>query len=40
MIRTFYQMRLNKKRQAEAAKRMRERLKDPGFFPSVPKGDP
>ncbi|KAK7747557.1 hypothetical protein SLS62_009055 [Diatrype stigma] len=37
---TFYQQRLNKKRQAEAAKRMRERLRDPSFFPSVPKGDP
>ncbi|ROV89871.1 hypothetical protein VPNG_10251 [Cytospora leucostoma] len=38
--RTFFQKRLEKKRQAEMAKRNRERLQNPGFFPSVPKGDP
>ncbi|KAH8882356.1 DUF1742-domain-containing protein [Thozetella sp. PMI_491] len=37
---TFYQQRLNKKRQAEMAKRNRERMGDPSFFPSVPKGQP
>ncbi|RYO73810.1 hypothetical protein DL766_006087 [Monosporascus sp. MC13-8B] len=36
---TFYQQRLNKKRQAEMAKKMRERMKEPDFFPAVPKGD-
>ncbi|KAL2196681.1 VPS4-associated protein 1 [Corynascus similis CBS 632.67] len=34
---TFYQQRLNKKRQAEITRRNRERLQDPNFFPSVPK---
>ena len=33
-------MRIQKKRQAEIAKRNRERLKDPSFFPSVPKNLP
>ncbi|KAL2125728.1 hypothetical protein VTJ04DRAFT_2093 [Mycothermus thermophilus] len=37
---TFYQLRLNKKRQAEIAKRNRERLQDPNYFPSVPKNLP
>ncbi|KAK3388751.1 VPS4-associated protein 1 [Sordaria brevicollis] len=37
---TFYQQRLLKKRQAEIAKRNRERLQDPTFFPSVPKNLP
>ncbi|KAH8677639.1 VPS4-associated protein 1 [Xylariales sp. PMI_506] len=37
---TFYQQRLSKKRQAEMAKRNRERLSNPNFFPSVPKGAP
>ncbi|CAK7272916.1 hypothetical protein SEPCBS119000_005376 [Sporothrix epigloea] len=36
----LYQQRLDKKRQAEVAKRNRERLANPGFFPSVPKGQP
>ncbi|RYP64175.1 hypothetical protein DL770_009240 [Monosporascus sp. CRB-9-2] len=36
---TFYQQRLNKKRQVEMAKKMRERIKEPDFFPAVPKGD-
>ncbi|RYP57531.1 hypothetical protein DL769_009421 [Monosporascus sp. CRB-8-3] len=35
----FYQQRLNKKRQVEMAKKMRERMKEPDFFPAVPKGD-
>ncbi|KAI0025235.1 DUF1742-domain-containing protein [Xylariomycetidae sp. FL0641] len=34
---TFYQQRLDRKRQAEMAKRNRERLSNPNFFPSVPK---
>ncbi|KAJ2907161.1 hypothetical protein MKZ38_007676 [Zalerion maritima] len=38
--RTFYQQRIEKKRQAEMAKRNRQRLQDPNFFPSVPKGRP
>ncbi|KUI73653.1 hypothetical protein VM1G_09613 [Cytospora mali] len=37
---TFYQKRLDQKRQAEMAKRNRERLQNPSFFPSVPKGNP
>ncbi|KAK4132226.1 DUF1742-domain-containing protein [Trichocladium antarcticum] len=37
---TFYQQRLNRKRQAEIAKRHRERMKDPNLFPSVPKNLP
>ncbi|KAK3988782.1 VPS4-associated protein 1 [Cladorrhinum sp. PSN332] len=37
---TFYQQRVNKKRQAEIAKRNRERLRDPNYFPSVPKNLP
>ncbi|CAH0015163.1 unnamed protein product [Clonostachys rhizophaga] len=32
----FYQQRIQKKRQAEAAKRDRERASQPGYFPSVP----
>ncbi|CAK7220155.1 hypothetical protein SBRCBS47491_004093 [Sporothrix bragantina] len=36
----LYQQRLDKKRQAEIAKRNRERLTNPSFFPSVPKGLP
>ncbi|KAM7184335.1 hypothetical protein V8F20_012267 [Naviculisporaceae sp. PSN 640] len=37
---TFYQQRINKKRQVEIAKRNRERMQDPNFFPSVPKNLP
>jgi hypothetical protein len=37
---TFYQQRLNRKKQAEIAKRNRERMRDPTFFPSVPKNLP
>ncbi|KAI0385619.1 DUF1742-domain-containing protein [Hypomontagnella monticulosa] len=37
---TFYQQRLDRKRQAEMAKRNRERLSNPNYFPSVPKGLP
>ncbi|OAQ70864.1 AAA-ATPase vps4-associated protein 1 domain-containing protein [Pochonia chlamydosporia 170] len=36
----FYQQRLQRKRQAEAAKRDRERVSQPGYFPSVPSGPP
>ncbi|KAI0909401.1 VPS4-associated protein 1 [Ustulina deusta] len=38
--RAFYQRRIDRKRQAEMAKRNRERLNNPNFFPSVPKGLP
>ncbi|KAK5116657.1 hypothetical protein LTR62_007331 [Meristemomyces frigidus] len=34
----FWQMRMQKKRDVEAAKRTKERLKQPGAFPSVPQG--
>ncbi|ORX98536.1 VPS4-associated protein 1 [Clohesyomyces aquaticus] len=37
---SFYQMRLDRIRNAEIAKRNRERLKNPASFPSVPSGDP
>jgi hypothetical protein len=37
--RNFYQMRIDKIRNAEIAKRNRERLKDPSLFPSAPTGD-
>ncbi|KAF2013800.1 DUF1742-domain-containing protein [Aaosphaeria arxii CBS 175.79] len=36
----FYQMRIDKIKNAEIAKRNRERMKNPSFFPSVPSGDP
>ncbi|KAI4629287.1 uncharacterized protein J4E87_003551 [Alternaria ethzedia] len=36
----FYQMRLDKLRNAEIAKRNRERLNNPANFPSVPSGNP
>ncbi|KAK8228400.1 VPS4-associated protein 1 [Phyllosticta capitalensis] len=36
----FYQMRIKRIRDAEAAKRTRERLSNPSTFPSVPSGDP
>ncbi|KAH7356710.1 VPS4-associated protein 1 [Rhexocercosporidium sp. MPI-PUGE-AT-0058] len=38
--RTFYQQRIEKKRNAEIAKRNRERLQNPNLFPQVPKGFP
>ncbi|KAJ2981445.1 hypothetical protein NUW58_g6687 [Xylaria curta] len=38
--RTFHQQRIDRKRQAEMAKRNRERLNNPSFFPSVPKDLP
>ncbi|KAI1754898.1 DUF1742-domain-containing protein [Xylaria castorea] len=38
--RTFHQQRIDRKRQAEIAKRNRERLSNPNFFPSVPKDLP
>ncbi|KAB8254365.1 VPS4-associated protein 1 [Aspergillus pseudonomiae] len=34
----FYQMRIDRLRNLEAAKRNRQRLQDPSFFPSVPSG--
>ncbi|KAL4878558.1 VPS4-associated protein 1 [Aspergillus karnatakaensis] len=34
----FYQMRIDRMRNMEAAKRNRQRLQDPSFFPSVPSG--
>ncbi|KAI9371543.1 VPS4-associated protein 1 [Aspergillus egyptiacus] len=34
----FYQMRIDRMRNIEAAKRNRQRLQDPSFFPSVPSG--
>ncbi|KAL1597360.1 hypothetical protein SLS59_007389 [Nothophoma quercina] len=37
---SFFQMRLDKLRNAEIAKRNRERLQNPSFFPSVPKDLP
>lgn len=37
---TFYQQRVDKKRNAEIAKRNRERLQNPNLFPQVPKGFP
>lgn len=38
--RKFFDMRMQKKRDAENAKRDRARLKNPNTFPSVPTGDP
>lgn len=38
--RNFYQQRLDRIRNAEIAKRNRERLKNPALFPSVPTGAP
>ncbi|KAF1983024.1 DUF1742-domain-containing protein [Aulographum hederae CBS 113979] len=37
--RNFYQMRLDRIRNAEIAKRNRERMKSPNLFPSVPSND-
>ncbi|KAN0108130.1 DUF1742 domain containing protein [Hyaloscypha variabilis] len=37
---TFYQQRIDKKRNAEIAKRNRERLQNPNLFPQVPRGLP
>ncbi|KAK2074195.1 hypothetical protein P8C59_008419 [Phyllachora maydis] len=37
---SFYQQRLSRKRQMELAKRNRERIQDPSFFPSVPRDLP
>jgi hypothetical protein len=36
----FYQQRIDKKRNAEIAKRNRERFQNPNLFPQVPKGLP
>ncbi len=38
--RNFYQMRLDRLRNAEKAKQSQQRVKDPVFFPAAPKGDP
>lgn len=38
--RIFYQMRVDRLRNIEIARRNRERLKDPSFFPSVPNKTP
>ncbi|KIX10315.1 uncharacterized protein Z518_01397 [Rhinocladiella mackenziei CBS 650.93] len=35
----FYQMRLDRLRNLELAKRNQQRMKDPSFFPTAPKGD-
>ncbi|KAF2127099.1 DUF1742-domain-containing protein [Dothidotthia symphoricarpi CBS 119687] len=40
LTKNFYQMRLDKMRNAEIAKRNRERLNNPANFPSVPSGNP
>ena len=39
LSRNFYQMRINRLRNIEMAKRNAERLRNPASFPSVPKGD-
>lgn len=39
LFRNFYQMRINRLRNIEMAKRNAERLRNPASFPSVPKGD-
>lgn len=36
---SFWQMRVQKKREAENARRQRERMKAPGAFPAVPSSD-
>lgn len=38
--RSFYNARVDRKRQMETNRRNRERLMDPNFFPAVPKGKP
>lgn len=40
LTKAFYQQRIERIRQAEIAKRNRERLKNPSTFPSVPSGRP
>ena len=35
----FFQMRLQRKRDAERARQQRERMRQPGLFPSVPSGE-
>lgn len=37
--RSFYQMRIDRLRNLEIAKRSQQRVKDPTFFPAAPKGD-
>lgn len=36
----FWQMRMQKRRDADAARRNRERMRQPGLFPAVPGGNP
>ena len=38
ICRNFYQMRVDRLRGIEAAKRNRQRMQDPSLFPSVPSG--
>ena len=38
--RNFFQMRIDRLRNAELARKNRERLQTPGAFPSVPSGNP
>lgn len=40
VCRHFYQMRIEKMRNAEMAKRSRDRMRNPSLFPSVPSGNP
>ncbi|KAK6373876.1 hypothetical protein LTS17_007845 [Exophiala oligosperma] len=35
----FFQMRIDRQRQMEIAKRNQQRIKDPNFFPAAPRGD-
>jgi AAA-ATPase Vps4-associated protein 1 len=37
--RDFYRMRVERIRTAELAKRNQQRMKDPSFFPTAPRGD-
>lgn len=38
-FRNFFQMRIDRQRQMEIAKRNQQRIKDPNFFPAAPRGD-
>lgn len=40
LVKAFYQQRIDKKRNADIAKRNRERLQNPNLFPQVPKNFP
>jgi hypothetical protein len=39
LYRNFFQMRIDRQRNAEIAKRNQQRIRDPTFFPAAPKGD-